>query len=492
MEKSSFKAKKFTSPEAVETFQLRVQPHSVEAEMSVIGGIMIDNRAINRVADIVSPDDFYVEAHSLIYSGILALSNANQPADILTVGEHLRSKGLLEGVGGLEYLSKLQDFVPTVANITAHAKLIREKAAVRACIAASLEVLSRAYGDYGDVDDFLDEAEKKIFEATRKKALVNVVPIKVAVNEAFKQLDRLTSHKSYITGVPTGFTKLDGVTCGLQNSDLVIVAGRPSMGKTSFALNIAVNAWKYAKVPSVIFSLEMSIYQLMLRLMSAEAEVNASHLKVPSRLKPDEFQRLTAAADYLEKASIFLDDSAELNVMEIRSRARRLKDEHDIGLIIVDYLQILRPVYSSRSDNREREVAEMSRSLKALAKELNVPVIALSQLNRRPDTREKNKKPQLSDLRESGAIEQDADLIMFLYSDSPVGKPDAIQRVEVIIGKNRNGPTATIELDFVRELTRFNDPAGYQVGPSDETTDRGVEIIPAKLYNRGRVPIKKE
>jgi replicative DNA helicase len=476
MERSSKQAKKPPAPVSVETFHAKIQPHSTEAELSVLGGIMLENKAINKVADIIKPEDFYTEAHRIIYTSVIQLSDANQPADILTIGEHLKSRGLLDSIGGFEYLSKIQDSVPTIANIDSHAKVVREKAAVRACIAASMEVLSRAYGEYGDLEDFLDEAEKRIFDATHKKTLTKVKPIKTAVGEAFKQIDKLSTHKSSITGVPTGFKRLDGVTCGLQNSDLVVIAGRPSMGKTSFALNIAVNAWRYGKFPSVIFSIEMSIYQLMLRLLSAEAEVNASTLRVPSRLSPEEFHRLTVAADYFEKASLFLDDSAELNVMEIRSRARRLKDEQDIGLIVVDYLQILRPAYSSRTDNREREVAEMSRSLKALAKDLDVPVVALSQLNRRPDTREKNKRPQLADLRESGAIEQDADLIMFLYRESLYGETADAGKTEVIIGKNRNGPTTIIELDFVKEFTRFNDPEGDQVDFGGETNVDGIDF----------------
>ncbi|MFH1438416.1 MAG: replicative DNA helicase [Pseudomonadota bacterium] len=452
---------------SMETFHAKIPPHSTEVELSVLGGLMLENAAMKRVADIINPADFYTEAHRIIYEAIVSISDSNRPADILTVGEHLKARGLLEQVGGFEYLSKIQDAVPSVAYIDAHAKVIREKAAVRACINASMEVLSKGFGDYGDVDQFLDEAEKKIFDATHKRALSKIKTIKEAVTDTFTQIDRLSSMKSSITGVPTGYVRLDSVTCGLQNSDLIVLAGRPSMGKTALALNIAVNAYRENKVPIVIFSLEMSVHQLMLRLLSSEAEVAANHLRVPSRLSQDEFLRLTVAADYLEKTSLFLDDSPELNVLEIRSRARRLKDEHDIGLIVVDYLQILRPSFTTRHDNREREVAEMSRSLKALAKELDIPIIALSQLSRSPEKREKSKRPQLADLRESGAIEQDADLVMFLYRET---NPDAGPgqerpgaepvRTELIIGKNRNGPTLTIPLDFVPVFTRFNDPEG--------------------------------
>jgi replicative DNA helicase len=464
-------------PVSIESFHAKVQPHSTDAELSVLGGIMLENRAIHRVMELVQEEDFYTEAHGIIYRAILDLNKINQPADILTVGEHLKNRGLLDAVGGFEYLSKIQDAVPTYANIEAHAKLIREKASVRACIRASMEVLSKAYAEYGDIEDFLDEAEKRIFDATHKRALSQVKSMKTAVQEAFKQIDRLSSEKSMITGVPTGFTRLDGITCGLQNSDLVIIAGRPSMGKTAFALNIAMNAYKQRKVPSVIFSLEMSVYQLMLRLLSSEAEVQATSLRVPNRISPDEFNRLTMAADYLQQAKIFLDDSAELNVMEIRSRARRLKDEHDIGLILVDYIQILRPAYTSKQESREREVAEMSRSLKALAKELNIPVVALSQLNRRPDQRDKNRRPQLSDLRESGAIEQDADLIMFLYRESAYDSSADTTSAEVIIGKNRNGPTTTLPLEFIKEYTRFNDPEGDQMDYGGETAVDGVDDV---------------
>lgn len=476
MQRDRKQQKKAVTDVSIDSFHAKVQPHSTEAELSVLGGIMLENRAIHRITEIIQPDDFYTEAHGIIYRAILDINNVNQPADILTVGEHLKSRGLLEAIGGFDYLSNIQDAVPTYANIDAHAKLLREKAAIRACINASMDVMSKAYGDYGEIDDFLDEAEKKIFDATHKRSLSKITPIKTAVNDAFKQIDKLSSLKSSITGVPTGFKRLDSITCGLQSSELVVIAGRPSMGKTAFALNIAMNAYKHRKVSSIIFSLEMSIYQLMLRLLSSESEVPASSLRVPNRLKPEEFHRLTVAADYLQQAKIFLDDSAELNVMEIRSRARRLKDEYDIGLILVDYLQILRPAFTSKTNSREREVAEMSMSLKALAKELDIPVVALSQLNRRPDTREKSKRPQLADLRESGAIEQDADLIMFLYREFLYSEAADETKAEIIIGKNRNGPTTIIPLEFIKEFTRFNDPEGEQIDYDGETAIDGIDF----------------
>jgi len=467
-------------PPALESFHARVPPHSLEAEQSVLGGIMLENRALYTVGGLVAPSDFYVEAHRIIFEAILDLSRVNQPIDILTVGEHLKGKGLLESVGGYAYLAGLQDAVPASANLDAHARLIKEKASVRACIGASYEILSKAYGDYGEAAQFLDDAEQRIFSATHHRALKDVIPIKKAINDAFEQIDKLSTMKTSITGVPTGYRKLDSVTCGLQGSDLVIIAGRPSMGKTAFALNIAVNAWRCGAVPSVIFSLEMSIDQLVRRLLASEGGIEAQKLKIPGKLTKDDFRRLTQTADYLQKAAMFFDDSAELNVMEIRSRARRLKEEQNIGLIVIDYLQILRPATVSKNDNREREVAEMSRQLKALAKELGVPVVALSQLNRRPEAREKNKEPQLSDLRESGAIEQDADLVLFIHRDAAYDKeiPEEDPRsreAKVIVGKNRNGPTPVLRLEFVKELTRFNDPDA-ETFAGDETDVGGVDF----------------
>jgi replicative DNA helicase len=429
----------------------------MDAEMSVLGGILLRSSSLDVVADIVRPGDFYSEANGTIYQAVLDLNTANRPIDLINLGELLKDRGELEAVGGLAYLSSILDAVPTGANIESHAHLVAEKAAVRSCLGAALDILERGYGDYGEAETFLDQAEQSVFEATRQRGQTRMQDIYTAVKTTFHEIERLQQAKSDITGVPTGFTMLDRMTTGLQPSDLVVVAGRPSMGKTALAMNIAVNAAMQANVGTVIFSLEMSVDQLMRRLLSSEASVSSNKLRLPRTIKHDDMYRLLEAADRLYKAPIFLDDSAEINVLEIRSRARRLKSKVDIGLIIIDYLQIMSAVRQSRGDvSREREVAEITRSLKALAKELDVPVICLSQLNRGPEARQ-DKRPLLADLRESGAIEQDADLILFLYRDSFYNRESTDQTAEVIVGKNRNGPVGTVRLLFQGEYTRFDD-----------------------------------
>jgi replicative DNA helicase len=439
-----------------DAFLGKVPPHSNDAELSVIGGILLHNSALDIVADIVRPGDFYTEAHSRIYQAILDLSAASKPVDLISLGEALKDRGELDAVGGLPYLSSILDSVPTSANIEAHARLVQEKSAVRACLGAALDILQRGYGDYGEAAAFLDESEQAVFEATRKRGEARLQNIYTAIKTTFDEIERLQKAKSDITGVPTGYPALDRLTTGLQPADLVIIAGRPAMGKTALALNIATNAVRQANTGVVIFSLEMSIHQLMRRLLASEASIPSGKLRIPRKLDTDDFGRLIEAADRFHKAPIYLDDSAEINVLEIRSRARRLKSRVDIGLIIIDYLQIMRPVRTSRGDvSREREIAEITRSLKALSKELNVPVVCLSQLNRGPENRQ-DKRPQLADLRESGAIEQDADLIVFLYREAAYNHDSTDLTAEVIVGKNRNGPVGTVKLYFQKEFTRFD------------------------------------
>ena len=445
-----------------DAFLGKVPPHSSDAELSVIGGVLLHNSTLDVVSDIVRPQDFYSEAHELIFQAILDLNLGGKPVDLITLGESLKERGELESVGGLPYLASILDTVPTAANIESHARVVAEKSSVRSCIGAALDILQKGYGDYGDAATYLDESEQAVFEATRRRGQTRLQDIYTAIKATFSDIERLQQAKTDITGVPTGYPLLDQLTTGLQPSDLVIVAGRPSMGKTSLALNIATNAVKQANTGVVIFSLEMSVNQLMRRLLSSEASVPSGKLRIPRKLDGEDFGRLIEAADRFHRAPIYLDDSAEINVLEIRSRARRLKAKVDIGLIIIDYLQIMRTVRASRADSsREREIAEITRSLKALAKELEVPVVCLSQLNRGPENRQ-DKRPQLADLRESGAIEQDADLILFLYRDAAYNHESEDNTAEVIVGKNRNGPVGTVRLLFQKEYTRFDN---YEENP---------------------------
>ncbi len=455
-----------------DAFLGKVPPHSTDAELSVIGGVLLHNSTLDVVSDIVRPPDFYSEAHKLIFQAILDLNLAGKPVDLITLGESLKERGELESVGGLAYLASILDNVPTAANIESHARVVAEKSSVRSCLGAALDILQKGYGDYADAETYLDESEQAVFEATRRRGQNRLQDIYTAIKATFSDIERLQQAKTDITGVPTGYPALDQLTTGLQPSDLIIVAGRPSMGKTSLALNMATNAVKQANTGVVIFSLEMSVNQLMRRLLSSEASVPSGKLRIPRKLDGEDFGRLIEAADRFHKAPIYLDDSAEINVLEIRSRARRLKARVDIGLIIIDYLQIMRPVRASRGDSsREREIAEITRSLKALSKELEVPVVCLSQLNRGPENRQ-DKRPQLADLRESGAIEQDADLILFLYRDAAYNHDSEDNTAEVIVGKNRNGPVGTVRLLFQKEFTRFDnfeENPIYDYMPGSET-----------------------
>lgn len=422
----------------------------------MLGGILLDNEAIHRVIELLEPADFYREAHRKIYQAIIELYRQNEPADLVTATNTLKSKGVLEEVGGAVYLSSLVDRVPSAANIASYAKIIREKSVVRRLIEGATEITERGYRDDGDVDEFVDEAEKIIFEVARRRIKKGFTPVKEIVKDSFKAIEQLYERKELITGVPTGYKEFDRLTCGLQRSDLVVIAGRPSMGKTAFALNIVEHAAIEAKVVSAIFSLEMSQEQLVRRMLCSRAEVDAGKLR-GGFLGEADWPRLTRAAGLISEAPIFIDDSPAINVLELRAKARRLQKEYNLGLVVVDYLQLMRGV--GRFDNREREISEISRSLKALAKELDVPIMALSQLNRGVETRQ-DKRPQLADLRESGAIEQDADVIAFIYRDE-MYNPDSEDRgkAEVIVGKQRNGPTGKVTLAFRSSLTRFDDLA---------------------------------
>jgi replicative DNA helicase len=438
--------------------QGRVPPQNLEAEQSLLGGLLVDPDSMNKIVDIVGLADFYKDAHGRIFGIMLDLYERNEPIDLITMSSLARDRNILEGIGGVTYLNTLVDLMPSAANIVQYAKMVKEKALLRKLINVATEIIEKGFQVDSNVDGYVDEAEKLIFQVSEDKFRPSFYSVKDFVMENVKTIERLYERKQFVTGVPTGFTEIDKMTSGLQASDLIIVAGRPSMGKTAFCMNIAqyVSMLKETSVPVGIFSLEMSKEQLVTRLLSSESEIEHSKLRTGT-LSGAEWPKLADAAGKLRDATMFIDDSPGLSVLELRARARRLKKEHGLGLLIVDYLQLMRG--RSGMDRREQEISEISRSMKALAKELQIPVIAISQLNRAPEQREKDhKRPRLADLRESGAIEQDADVIFFIYRDVVYNKE--IQEedkniAEVIIGKQRNGPTGTVELAFQDKTTTF-------------------------------------
>jgi replicative DNA helicase len=439
----------------------RLPPQSLEAEVSVLGGVLLENEALNRVLEVVNEGDFYREAHRRIFSALLHLYERNEPADLITLSEVLKKRDALEEVGGIEYLNSLVNSVPTAANIAYYAKIIKEKSILRKLINRATEIINLGYGDAGDVDEFLDRAERLIFEISEDRVRPSFFPIKDIIKASFKTIENLYEKKQLITGVPSGFTKLDDLTSGLQPSDLIIVAGRPSMGKTALALNITQHAAIEGGIPSAIFSLEMAKEQLALRMLCSEAKVDAHRLR-GGFLSETDWPKLTRAAGSLSEAPIFIDDTPGLTVLEMRAKSRRLKAEHNLGLVVVDYLQLMRG--RANSETREQEISDISRSLKALAKELRLPVIALSQLNRKVEDRG-DKRPQLADLRESGAIEQDADVIIFLYRDEVYNRSEDNPhkgKAEIIVGKQRNGPTDKFELAFLDKYTCFENLSPIQ------------------------------
>lgn len=434
----------------------KLPPQNIEAEQSVLGGILIENKAINRVMEILTEDDFYREAHRKIYSAIINLSERDEPADLITLTNELKRMNQLESVGGASYIASLIDSVPTAANIEYYARIVKEKSILRRLIQTSTEIITQCYEEQGDVEAFLDEAERAIFEISERRIKPSFYPIREIVKSSFKTIERLYEKKELVTGVPSGFKELDQKTAGFQPSDLIIVAGRPSMGKTAFCLNLAQYAAIEKRIPVAIFSLEMSKEQLVLRMLCSEAMVEGTRLRT-GFLHESDWPKLTLAAGNLSDAPIFIDDTPALSILELRAKARRLNAEHGLGMIIIDYLQLMRG--RSKAESRQQEISEISRSLKALAKELNIPVIAVSQLSRKTEERTGN-RPQLSDLRESGAIEQDADLILFLYRDEVYNRSEDNPnrgKAEVIIGKQRNGPTGKIELAYLDKFTTFKD-----------------------------------
>ncbi len=435
----------------------RVPPQAVDAEVSVLGAMMLEKEAIGRAAEILEPVCFYRDAHRRIYEAMTSLYDRAESADLITVAEELRKRGQLEGVGGAAFLARLLDAVPTAANIEYHANLVLEKATLRRLIEVSTEIAQRGYEANEDSAQLIDRAEELIFSINDPRMKRSFQPLKSLLHDAIGVLEEISERKRPVTGVASGFHDLDRLTAGFQPSDLIIIAGRPSMGKTSIALNIAEHAATHPdrdeRVPVGIFSLEMSREQLTLRLLSSQARV-PSHRMRTGYLNTTEWHQITAAAGILDSAPIFIDDTPAISVMEMRAKARRLKNEHGLGMIVVDYLQLARGY--ANPESRQQEISQISRSLKALAKELSVPVVALSQLSRAVEQRE-DKRPLLSDLRESGAIEQDADLVLFVFREAfyRPNKIEAQGKAEVIVGKHRNGPTGTVELAFINELARF-------------------------------------
>ena len=432
----------------------RVPPNSLDAERAVLGGILLENDALNIVVETIDADDFYSEANATIFEAMADLFRRSQPVDHVTLREALLHGEKFTAVGGDEYLLSLSNSIPTVANIQAHARIVREKAVVRRLIAQCHSVAAQGYGDYGAIEEFLDQAESSIFNVAKERARNPYEHVRDVVMRTFEEIEATAKRGEDITGLPTGFKLLDKMTAGMHPGDLIIVAGRPGMGKTSFALNVAVNACRARQMSVAVFSLEMPKEQLVRRMLGSEARVDGNRIRTGQLIKED-WPKLASAAGELTEMPIWIDDTPAITMLEVRAKARRLMSEHSIGLVVIDYLQLMRS--GSRNDSREQEISEISRGLKALAKELGIPVIALSQLNRGVESRGvKDKRPQLSDLRESGAIEQDADTIWFIYRDEVYNRESEDRGIaEVIIGKQRAGPTGTCRVRFFNEYTRF-------------------------------------
>jgi len=430
----------------------RIPPNSLEAEQSVLGALLIDNEAVSVVAEILKPDDFYRQDHKEIFEAVLDLFETGKPIDIISAKEQLKVRGTLEGVGGLEYLSTLSDMVPTTANVKHYAKIVEEKSLLRQLIKASGEIMNLGFEASEEVSIITDEAQKKIFEVLQHRSSKGFYPIKEVLLESFNKLEELYNNKGYITGVPTGFSDLDTKTSGLHPSDLILIAARPAMGKTSFALNIAQHASIHGRVSVALFSLEMSKEQLVNRILCSEAMVDSQKIRT-GKLDEEDWTKIAGALGPVSEAPIYIDDTPGLSVMEIRAKCRRLKLEKNIGLIVIDYLQLMQG--RGRSENRQQEISEISRALKILAKEINVPVVTISQLSRAPETRSDH-RPILSDLRESGAIEQDADIVIFLYRDDYYNPETEKKNIaEVILAKHRNGSTGIVELAWLGQFTKF-------------------------------------
>ena len=439
----------------------RALPHNLEAERSVLGAILIHNEAFNHAAELIDSRDFFRDAHRRIFDKMVILSERGDAIDLVTLKDELQRAGELEEVGGPAYIASLADGVPRSANVEHYARIVKEKATLRNVIHAANRILADAYQAEEDADLILDGAEKAIFEIAEDKIREGFVPLRDLVQSSFATIEKLQQHKGLVTGVPTGFVDLDEMTSGLQPSDLVLVAARPSMGKTSLVLNIAQYIGTQTELTVGLFSLEMSKEQLFMRMLTSEARIDAHRFR-SGYLNEKDYGRLSHALGTLAEARVFIDDTASIGVLEMRAKARRLQAEHGLHLLIIDYIQLMQG--RGRFESRQQELASISRSLKGLAKELKVPIVALSQLSRAPETRSDH-RPQLSDLRESGALEQDADLVMFIYREEQYrtddGQPntEAEGTAEIIVGKQRNGPTGTVKLAFIKEHTRFENLA---------------------------------
>ena len=448
----------------------RVPPHNVEVERAVLGAILLDNEALPKAMEVLAgADDFYKPAHRIIYEAMLDLFEKNEPVDLLTLTEALRVRKTLNEVGGTDYLAEMMDLVPTAANVRVHGKIVREKSVLRKLISVSGEAVAIAYEQAEDVDTVVDSIERMVLDISQQRSRGTFVQVKNILKNTMKTVEQLYDNKQLITGVATGYRDLDEKTAGLQKSDLVIVAGRPSMGKTAFAFNVIQNFTKLEEEAiTAVFSLEMSAEQLVMRMLCSEAKVSASKLRT-GHLAHSDWPKLTMAAGSLHKRNIYIDDSPAMTVLDIRGKARRLQAERGrLDLVVIDYLQLIDS--RGKVESRVQEVSAITRSLKALAKELHVPVVAISQLSRRVEERTgAHKRPQLSDLRESGSIEQDADVVLFVYREE-FYNPDNVETqgvAEIIIGKQRNGPLGTVRLTFLKDFTRFEDnasPGGYSEG----------------------------
>ncbi|GAB4071978.1 replicative DNA helicase [Barrientosiimonas marina] len=438
-----------------ELFDDRTPPHNIEAEQAVLGAIFLEPSALSSAAERLLPEDFYRAAHQRIFETMLNLMDKGEPIDVVTVTSSLTNASKLDEVGGVAYLSDLAGSVPTAANIVYYSQIVEEKAILRRLIRTATDIVSSGFSSDSNVEDVLNEAEKNILEVSGRKNTESFKVIKDVLIDVYDNIEQLHHHDGDVTGVPTGYRDLDQITSGFQRNDLIIIAARPSVGKTAFALNVAQNVAINTEENVAIFSLEMGADQLVSRMLCAEGNIDAQRLRT-GRLEADDWSKLTMAMGSLSNAGIYIDDSPGIHVGEIRSKCRRLKQENGLGMIVIDYLQLIQGSGNSR-ENRQQEVSEISRSLKALARELNVPLIALSQLSRGVESRQ-DKRPMMSDLRESGSIEQDADIVGFLYRDDYYDEESEKQNIiEIIISKQRNGPVGNVELAFVKEYSKFVD-----------------------------------
>jgi replicative DNA helicase len=434
----------------------RTLPHNLDAEKCVLGAILINNQTFNQAAEVIDAQDFFRDAHRRIFEKMVALTDHGQPVDLVTLSDELGRSGELDDVGGPAYISALTDGVPRSANVEYYARIVKEKSTLRRLIQSASDVLTRAYDAEADADDQLDEAERAIFQIAEGRMRSGFIVLGDLVDSGYQMLEKLQEHRGLLTGVPSGFADLDALTQGFQPSDLIIIAARPSMGKTSLVLNIALHCGVEAGKFVGVFSLEMSKEQLFMRMLTSEARVDAHRFR-GGFLGDQDYERLTTAFGRLHDAKVYIDDTPSVGILEMRAKARRLKLEHGLDLLVIDYLQLMQG--RGRFENRQQELASISRSLKILAKELHVPIVALSQLSRAPEARGDH-RPQLSDLRESGALEQDADVVLFIFREEMYGSeeernPQAEGVAEIIIGKQRNGPTGTVKLAFLKQYTRF-------------------------------------